>query len=47
MASQRPLRFLLPIVPLTLLVFSVRSIWTQEMPSAAVFSQVRRIVLSI
>ncbi len=42
MARQRPSRLLLlPIVPLTLLVFSARSAWMQEIPSAAVFSQVR------
>jgi hypothetical protein len=36
MARQRPSRLLLlPIVPLTLLVFSARSAWTQEIPSAS------------
>ncbi len=34
------------IGPLTLLVFSARSAWMQEIPSAAVFSQVRCILLS-
>ena len=50
MVSQRHSQSLiLPIMPLTLLVFSAPSTWMQEMLSAAVFSQVRCtvIVLSI